>query len=149
MLKNFLVKRVFVAGILLTPILIANAPITIACQEVQLQNAYPAADQNGDYRIKNGKSVVLPWVWQVVDPEGLNVRCQDRTGQSNRLDMLELPVDHVLPTGAIFNGVGISQDRRGSPWIWVGSHSFGRNRCWVRANTKYVRSVQRRNTDIY
>jgi hypothetical protein len=126
-----------------------SSNIVIAHQEIQLQNAYPAADQNGDYRIKNGKSVVLPWVWQVVDPEGLNVRCQDRTGASNRLDMLELPIDRVMPTDAIFNGVGISQDHRGLPWIWVGSHSFGRTRCWVRANTRYVRSVQRRNTNIY
>ena len=126
-----------------------NASTETPHQQVQIQNAYPVPDQNGDYRIVNGKSLVLPWVWQVVDPEGLNVRCQDRTGSSNRLDMLDLPVDRVLPTGTIFDGVGISQDRRGLPWIWVGTHSFGRNRCWVRANTGYVRSIQRRNTELY
>jgi hypothetical protein len=55
----------------------------------------------------------------VVDPEGLNVRCQNRTNQSNRLDQLELPVDRIMPTGERFEAVGISLDRRGKPWIWV------------------------------
>jgi hypothetical protein len=90
----------------------------------------------------------MPLVWEVVDPEGLNVRCQDRTSQSNRLDMLELPVDRIMPTGERFEAVGISIDRRGKPWIWVGSNSMSSSICWVRANKSYVIPFQRINRNI-
>jgi hypothetical protein len=116
--------------------------------QVQNPNTYPEADKNGDYRIVNGKSGYMPWEWEAVDPEGLNVRCQDRTGQSNLLDKLDLPVDRVMPPGERFDTVGISLDRRGKPWIWVGSHSMSSTRCWVRANKSYVIPFQRINRNI-
>jgi hypothetical protein len=90
----------------------------------------------------------MPFVWEVVDPEGLNVRCQDRTNQSNRMDMIDLPVDRIMPTGERFEAVGISLDRRGKPWIWVGLNSMGKTRCWVRANKSYVVPFQRINRNI-
>ncbi|WP_242717099.1 hypothetical protein [Microcoleus vaginatus] len=47
---------------------------------VQNSDPYPAADKNGDYHIVNGNSGIMPFMWEAVDPEGLNVRCEDRTG---------------------------------------------------------------------
>jgi len=145
MFKNLVIGLIFTAGVFS---FLSDGSIATPLLEVQNPNAYPEADKNGDYYIINGNSGVMPWVWEAVDPEGLNVRCQDRTGPSNRMDMVDLPVDRVMPTGERFDAVGISLDRRGKPWLWVGSHSMSRNRCWVRANKNYVRPIQRINRNL-
>jgi len=145
MFKNLVIRLIFTAGVFFPSF--SGESVATPLLEVQNPSAYPEADKNGDYRIVNGNSGYMPWVWEAVDPEGLNVRCQDRTGQSNRLDMLELPVDRIMPPGERFDTVGISLDRRGKPWLWVGT-SFSRFRCWVRANTNYVRPIQRINRNL-
>ena len=133
MFKNLVVIRlIFTAGVFFPSF--SGGSVATPLLQVQNSDAYPAADKNGDYHIINGNSGVMPFVWEVVDPEGLNVRCHNRTNQSNLLDQLELPVDRIMPTGERFEAVGISIDRRGKPWLWV-STSFSRFRCWVRANT--------------
>jgi len=146
MFKNFLIGGIFTAGVFCPSF--SGGSVATPLLQVQNLSTYPEADKNGDYHIVNGNSLVMPWVWEAVDPEGLNVRCQNRTNQTNRLDMLELPVDRIMPTGERFDTVGISLDRRGKPWLWVGSHSMGSTRCWVRANTTYVRPIQRINRDL-
>lgn len=146
MFKNLVIGLIFTAGVFFPSF--SGESIATPLLKVQNSDAYPAADKNGDYHIVNGNSGVMPFVWEVVDPEGLNVRCQDRTGQSNRMDQLDLPIDRVMPTGEKFDAVGISLDRRGKPWLWVGSHSMSRTRCWVRANTSYVRPIQRINRNL-
>ena len=145
MFKNLVINLIFTAGVFFPSF--SGGIVATPLLEAQNPKAYPEADKNGDYRIVNGNGGVMPWVWEAVDPEGLNVRCQDRTGPSNRLDMLELPVDRVMPLGERFDTVGISLDRRGKPWLWVGT-SFSRFRCWVRANTNYVRPIQRINRNL-
>jgi len=146
MFKNLLIGLIFTAGVFFPSF--SGGSVATPLLKVQNLDLYPVADKNGDYHIVNGKSGVMPWVWEVVDPEGLNVRWQDRTGQSNRMDMIDLPVDRIMPTGERFDAVGIFLDRRGKPWLWVGSHSFGRTRYWVRANTNYVRPIQRINRNL-
>ena len=146
MFKNLVIHLIFTAGVFFPSF--PGGSVATPLLQVQNSDAYPAADKNGDYHIVNGNSGVMPFVWEVVDPEGLNVRCQNRTNQSNLLDQLELPVDRIMPTGERFEAVGISIDRRGKPWLWVGSHSMGRTRCWVRANTNYVRPIQRINRNL-
>jgi len=142
MFKNLVIRLIFTAGVFFPSF--SGGSVATPLLQVQNPLPYPAADKNGDYHIINGNSGVMPFVWEVVDPEGLNVRCQNRTNQSNRLDQLELPVDRIIPTGERFEAVGISLDRRGKPWIWVGSHSMSSTLCWVRANTSYVKPFQRR-----
>jgi len=140
MFKNFVICIIFTAGIFFPSF--SGGSVATPLLELQNPNTYPEAEKNGDYRIVNGNSGVIPWVWEAVDPEGLDVRCQNKTGQSNRLDMLELPVNRIMPTGERFDTVGISLDRRGKPWLGVGSYSMSSTRCWVRANTNYVRPIQ-------
>lgn len=146
MLKNLVIGLIFTAGVFLPSF--SDKSVATPLLKVQNSLPYPAADKNGDYHIVNGNSGVMPFVWEVVDPEGLNVRCQDRTNQSNLMDMIDLPVDRIMPTGERFEAVGISLDRRGKPWIWVGINSMGKTRCWVRANTNYVQPFQRINRNI-
>jgi hypothetical protein len=136
MFKNLVIRLIFTAGVFFPSF--SGGSVANPLLQVQNPDAYPEANKNGDYRIVNGNSGVMPWVWEAIDPEGLNVRCQNRTNQSNLLDKLELPVDRIMPTGERFDAVGISLDRRGKPWLWVGSHSMSSTRCWVRANTNYT-----------
>ena len=144
MFKNLGIRLIFTAGVFFPSF--SGGSVATPLLQVQNPNAYPEADKNGDYLV-NGNSGVMPWVWEAVDPEGLNVRCQDRIGPSNRLDKLELPVDRIMPPGERFDTVGIFPDRRGKPWLWVGT-SFSRFRCCVRANTNYVRPIQRINRNL-
>ena len=144
MFKNLGIRLIFTAGVFFPSF--SGGSVATPLLQVQNPNAYPEADKNGDYLV-NGNSGVMPWVWEAVDPEGLNVRCQDRIGPSNRLDKLELPVDRIMPPGERFDTVGIFPDRRGKPWLRVGT-SFSRFRCCVRANTNYVRPIQRINRNL-
>ena len=146
MFKNLVISLIFTAGVFLPSF--SDESVATPLLKVQNPLPYPAADKNGDYQIINGHSGVMPFVWEVVDPEGLNVRCQDRTNQSNLMDMIDLPVDRIMPTRERFEAVGISLDRRGKPWIWVGLNSMGKTRCWVRANKSYVVPFQRINRNI-
>lgn len=146
MFKNLVIGLIFTAEVFLPSF--SDKSVATPLLKVQNSLPYPAADQNGDYHIVNGNSGVMPFVWEVVDPEGLNVRCEDRTGESNQMDILNSPVNRVIPKGEKFDAVGIFLDRRGKPWLWVGSHSMGRYRCWVRANTNYVQPFQRINRNM-
>jgi len=79
MFKNLLIGLIFTAGVFFPSF--SGGSVATPLLKVQNLDLYPVADKNGDYHIVNGKSGVMPWVWEVVDPEGLNVRWQDRTGK--------------------------------------------------------------------
>ena len=147
MFTNLVIGLILTAGVFLPSF--SDESIATPLLKVQNSDPYPAADKNGDYHIVNGNSSgIMPFLWEAVDPEGLNVRCEDRTRESTQLDILNSPVNRVIPKGEKFDAVGIFLDRRGKPWLWVGSHSKGRYRCWVRANTNYVQPSQRINRNM-
>lgn len=108
MFKNLVISLIFTAGVFLPSF--SDESVATPLLKVQNPLPYPAADKNGDYQIINGNSGVMPFVWEVVDPEGLNVRCQNRTNQTNRIDMIDLPVDSIMPIGERFEAVGIFLD---------------------------------------
>ena len=146
MFKNLVIGLIFAAGAFFPSL--SSKSVATPLLKVQNPSAYPQAGENGDYGIVNGNSGYMPWEWEVVDPDpnGLNCRLEDR-GKTRGNDIYNFPIAYTIKPGDRFNGVGISTDDRGLPWIWVGT-SFSRTRCWVRANTKYVRPVRKINQNL-
>ncbi len=115
-------------------------------QPVIAGEAYPEADENGDYYIVNGRDYwYMPYEWEVVDPDtnGLNCRYANRRRKNgtNGKDIYNFPVGHTFPTGTKINSAGIKLDDRGLPWLWIGS-SVTSEICYVRANTRFVRPIR-------
>jgi hypothetical protein len=98
-------------------------------------------DGNGNFFVDGvGGKGFLPYEWEIIDPDGVNCRYEDRQNPGG-WTIYNYPSSQVYPKGQSFSGVGIFLDDRGDPWIWVGT-SVSRQRCWVRANNRLVRPIR-------
>lgn len=129
-------------GIVNVPNLLYSGKIT---QTAIAGEAYPQADENGDYYIVNGSDSYMPYEWEVVDtdPNGLNCRYANRRRKNgtNGRDIYNFPVGRTFLAGTRISSASINSDDRGLPWLWIGS-SFTSEICYVRANSRFVRPIR-------